>query len=213
MVNSSSSCSKVATRIRLTGPMRAGVEFYDVIGNVWQWTETPIEGYPGFEVHPIYDDFSTPTFDGQHNLIKGGCYFSTGIYAVKDSRYAFRRLFFQHAGFRYIESDTQIIPMNNPYETDELVSQYLDFHYGDVYFHIPNFAKACTDHCISAARASGIAGIGARALDLGCAVGRSSFELEKYSEQVVGLDFSARFIASAVELQQTIIKRYVIKDE
>ena len=23
--------------------------FYDVIGNVWQWTETPIDGFPGFE--------------------------------------------------------------------------------------------------------------------------------------------------------------------
>ena len=25
---------------------------------------------PGFEVHPLYDDFSTPTFDTKHNLIK-----------------------------------------------------------------------------------------------------------------------------------------------
>lgn len=39
-----------------------GTGFYDVIGNVWQWTETPIDGLPGFEVHPLYDDFSTPTF-------------------------------------------------------------------------------------------------------------------------------------------------------
>ena len=54
---------------------------------------------------------------------------------------------------------------------------------------------------------------GGQALDLGCAVGRSSFELARYFEQVVGLDFSARFIASAVELQQAGIKRYVIKDE
>lgn len=193
--------------------MPDGGEFYDLIGNVWQWTETPIDGYPGFEVHPIYDDFSTPTYDGKHNLIKGGCYFSTGNYAIKDSRYAFRRHFFQHAGFRYIESDTESTPMNNPYETDELVSQYLDFHYGDEYFQVPNFAKACAEHCISAAEAYGIGGAGSRALDLGCAVGRSSFELAKYFDQVVGLDFSARFIASAVELQQAGIKRYVIKDE
>ena len=43
--------------------------------------------------------------------------------------------------------------MSNPYETDELVSQYLDFHYGDDYFQVPNFAKACAELCISAAQA------------------------------------------------------------
>lgn len=193
--------------------MPGGVELYDVIGNVWQWTETPIEGFPGFEVHPVYDDFSTPTFDGKHNLIKGGCYFSTGNYAIKDSRYAFRRHFFQHAGFRYIESDSELAPMSNPYETDEQVSQYLEFHYGDEYFDVPNFAKTCAELSINAAQALGIAGTGGRALDLGCAVGRSSFELAKYFEQVVGLDFSARFIACAVELQEKSIKRYIIKDE
>ena len=32
-------------------------EFYDLIGNVWQWTETPINGFEGFEIHPYYDDF------------------------------------------------------------------------------------------------------------------------------------------------------------
>ena len=33
-------------------------DFYDIIGNVWQWTETPITGFDGFAVHPWYDDFS-----------------------------------------------------------------------------------------------------------------------------------------------------------
>lgn len=45
--------------------------FYDVIGNVWQHTETPIDGYNGFRIHPVYEDFSVPTFDTRHNLIKG----------------------------------------------------------------------------------------------------------------------------------------------
>ena len=49
---------------------KRGEEFFDIVGNVWQWTQTPIDGLPGFEVHEVYDDFSTPTFDGQHNLIK-----------------------------------------------------------------------------------------------------------------------------------------------
>jgi 5-histidylcysteine sulfoxide synthase len=80
--------------------------FYDVIGNVWQWTETPIDGFPGFEVHPIYDDFSTPTFDGKHTIFKGGSWISLGCNgATADSRYAFRRHFFQHAGIRYVETN------------------------------------------------------------------------------------------------------------
>jgi 5-histidylcysteine sulfoxide synthase len=38
-------------------------DLFDVVGNVWQWTETPIYPFEGFDVHPIYDDFTTPTFD------------------------------------------------------------------------------------------------------------------------------------------------------
>ena len=186
-------------------------DFYDVIGNVWHWTETPIDAYPGFRVHPVYDDFSTPTFDGKHNMIKGGCFISTGNYAIKDSRYAFRRHFFQHAGFRYIESDAELNIEGNPYETDDLVSQYLEFHYGAEYFGVPNFAKACADICLQQADKAGIE-MG-RALDLGCAVGRSSFELATGFEHVDALDFSARFISSAVELQRAGLKRFTVKDE
>lgn len=190
-----------------------GTAIYDILGNVWQWTETPIEAYPGFQVHPVYDDFSTPTFDGKHNLIKGGSFFSTGNCAVKDSRYAFRRHFYQHAGFRYIESEDDVVAMSNPYEGDEQVSQYLEFHYGEECFGVPNFARACAGLCISLARAAGIQGAGGRALDLGCAVGRSTFELAKYFDEVDGLDFSARFIAAAAELQHTGLKRYVVREE
>ena len=39
--------------------------FGDVIGNVWQWTETAVDSLPGFRIHPYYDDFSTPTFDSR----------------------------------------------------------------------------------------------------------------------------------------------------
>jgi 5-histidylcysteine sulfoxide synthase len=81
-------------------------DFYDVIGNVWQWTTSPIQGFDGFEVHPLYDDFSVPTFDTRHNIIKGGSWISTGNEVLLCARYAFRRHFFQHAGFRYVEVDT-----------------------------------------------------------------------------------------------------------
>ncbi|MGY8784664.1 MAG: SUMF1/EgtB/PvdO family nonheme iron enzyme, partial [Pseudomonadales bacterium] len=106
---------------------------YDVTGNVWQWTESPIDGYPGFNVHPWYDDFSTPTFDGKHNLIKGGSWISTGNETLASSRYAFRRHFFQHAGFRMVisEQEPKKQAQDNVYETDELIAQYCEFHYGN----------------------------------------------------------------------------------
>jgi 5-histidylcysteine sulfoxide synthase len=77
-------------------------QVYDTIGNVWQWTSSPMDGFKGFKTHPLYDDFSTPTFDTKHNIIKGGSWISTGNEIVKASRYAFRRHFIQHAGFRYV---------------------------------------------------------------------------------------------------------------
>jgi 5-histidylcysteine sulfoxide synthase len=76
-------------------------ELYDVVGNVWQWTQTQMDGFEGFVTHPWYNDFSEPTFDGRHNLIKGGSWISTGNEILRESRYAFRRHFIQHAGFRY----------------------------------------------------------------------------------------------------------------
>ncbi|KAA3644446.1 MAG: 5-histidylcysteine sulfoxide synthase, partial [Proteobacteria bacterium] len=184
-------------------------QFGDVIGNVWQWTETAIDGFRGFKVHPVYDDFSVPTFDGRHNLMKGGSFISTGNEAHRDSRYAFRRHFFQHAGFRYVHSDHDVKQQFNSYETDELIAQYLEFHYGDEYFKVPNFPKACIDfimpHIKETARH--------RALDLGCAVGRSGFELARYFDHVDAVDFSARFIQNAIKLAEHGEVKYLITDE
>jgi len=184
-------------------------QFGDVIGNVWQWTETAIDGFDGFQVHPAYDDFSVPTFDGQHNLIKGGSWISTGNEAHKDARYAFRRHFFQHAGFRYVESEQTVDQTFNTYETDELISQYLEFHYGDEYFGVPNFPKACIDALIPHVDLNQ----NARALDLGCAVGRSGFELARYYQHVDALDFSTRFIRNAINLVEHGEVKYMIPTE
>jgi len=175
--------------------------FCDVVGNAWQWTETPIDGFTGFEVHPWYDDFSTPTFDDKHNLIKGGSWISTGNEANRASRYAFRRHFFQHAGFRYVEAGPnpfagRIEASNrNLYETDRQLSQYCEFHYGAEYFAVPNFPRACAEIGLRASRQHG------RALDLGCATGRASFELARGFEFVQGIDLTARFTRLAQRIK------------
>lgn len=184
-------------------------DWYDVVGNVWQWTETPIDGFEGFQVHPVYDDFSVPTFDGKHNLIKGGSWISMGNEAIRASRYAFRRHFFQHAGFRYVESQTEIKTEFNTYETDEQISMYLEFHYGDEYFGVANYPKACIETLMQKLNYPSLE----RVLDLGCAVGRSSFELARYAKHVDAVDFSARFIRNALNLGEHGQLRYLIKTE
>ncbi|HRQ05545.1 MAG TPA: 5-histidylcysteine sulfoxide synthase [Nitrosomonas halophila] len=184
-------------------------DFFDIVGNVWQWTETPTYPFAGFDVHPLYDDFTTPTFDDRHNLIKGGSWIACGNESLKSARYAFRRHFFQHAGFRYVISDAPATLASSHYETDKLLSEYAEFHYGDNYFDVPNFPAALAKLAITA--------MGSRpahkALDLGCASGRATFELARHFEHVTGVDFSARFINQGVQLAQHGVLRYTLTDE
>ncbi|MFA5170869.1 MAG: 5-histidylcysteine sulfoxide synthase [Sulfuriferula sp.] len=184
-------------------------DLFDVVGNVWQWTETPIYPFAGFEVHPIYDDFTTPTFDGRHNLIKGGSFIACGNESRRDARYAFRRHFFQHAGFRYVVSDAAAVAPNVYYESDKQLSEYAEFHYGDEYYGVANFPKALAEIAVAATEGKPRH----KALDLGCATGRATFELARAFDAVVGVDFSARFINLGVQLAQTGSIRYTLIDE
>ena len=183
--------------------------FHDVVGNVWQWLDTPTYPFPGFDVHPVYDDFTTPTFDQRHNLIKGGSWISCGNQALPISRYAFRRHFFQHAGFRYVVGEKPPPPEASMYETDVLVSQYCEFHWGAEPFGVPNFPRALAQLAIDAMQGRPMR----RALDLGCATGRASFELARHFEHVVGIDFSARFVGVGTQLAEQQRIRYQLPDE
>ena len=182
---------------------------FDVIGNVWQWTETPIYPFAGFQVHPIYDDFTTPTFDERHNLFKGGSWISCGNEALPTSRYAFRRHFFQHAGFRYVVSNNAASVESSHYESDRLVSEYAEFHYGDEYFGVANFPRTLAQLAIETMGDKPAR----KALDLGCATGRATFELAQHFDQVTGIDFSARFISLGARLAEQGRLRYTLIDE
>ena len=186
-----------------------GQGFYDVLGNVWQHTETPIAGFAGFEVHPLYDDFSTPTFDLKHNLIKGGSWISTGNELTRDSRYAFRRHFYQHAGFRYIESDAPVNIPDDRYETDPEIVPYCELNYGPNYLGVENYPKRLAKHAL-------VATVGRntqRALNYGCNAGRTTFELAKEFDHVTGIDFTARIIRMGVEMKDKGYTQYTLPDE
>jgi 5-histidylcysteine sulfoxide synthase/putative 4-mercaptohistidine N1-methyltranferase len=184
-------------------------DFFDVIGNVWQWTETPITGYAGFKVHPMYDDFATPTFDGKHNLIKGGSWISTGNEAIRDARYAFRRHFYQHAGFRVVQSETPLSIHNDEYETDVEVANSCEANWGDAFANCPNFSVQLAKTAIETMKGKK----DIKVLDLNADTGRMAFELAQHFEDVTVLDFSTRFLRLPIKLQEKGFIRYIVKDE
>ncbi|MFX4232739.1 5-histidylcysteine sulfoxide synthase [Aliarcobacter butzleri] len=181
-------------------------DFYDVAGNVWQWSLTPIYPFDGFVTHQIYDDFTTPTFDDRHALIKGGSFISLGNETLRSARYAFRKHFFQHAGFRYVKSSNEYKTQlnNNFYESDESISSYCDLYYGkdNLYTNYVDLLRPYLKDLKNS-----------KALDLGCCVGRTSFELAKIYDEVLGIDFSANYINIGVKLKLYDFVNYKIKKE
>src|SRR5438067_8864165 len=93
------------------------------------------------------------------------------------------------------------------YESERLLNEYLLFHYGSLPDTLPwafgprdsvGFPARCVRECLDV----GSVPENARALDLGCAVGRSSFELARYCTEVIGIDSSQPFIRTAAYLKK-----------
>jgi len=87
------------------------------------------------------------------------------------------------------------------YESDKLLHEYLLFHYGgaDEILGWSGGPGAALDFPVRTVAHFSKRGV-ARSLDVGCAVGRSSFELSQSSEEVIGIDFSDAFIGAAQAL-------------
>jgi 5-histidylcysteine sulfoxide synthase len=215
----------------------------DVMGNIWQWTKTPTYPFNGFVVHPLYDDFTSPTFDDKHNMIKGGSWITTGNEATRFSRYAFRRHFFQYAGLRMIQPLNEAQPVfepdfepknvpdfsgieisedvsygnGNPYDTDVAVQQVCEFQYGPKIPFVPidNFSVVVARVTEAVIKQSKFWGVESnlRVLDLGCGVGRTSFELARTFSEVVGMDMTARVVQVGYEMAQRHRIRYRIPIE
>jgi putative 4-mercaptohistidine N1-methyltranferase len=106
----------------------------------------------------------------------------------------------------------------NPYETEKLLGEYLLFHYGsaaEIAPPLPGVESAlfypvrCVTECVEVAALPA----DARALDIGCAVGRTSFELARVCASVIGIDYSRRFIESAETIRATGTLSYCRTDE
>jgi putative 4-mercaptohistidine N1-methyltranferase len=92
--------------------------------------------------------------------------------------------------------------MSEIYEDSQILDEYLLFHYGteneilDAKVKWSEGMKQALDFAVRTPLHFSKNPV-ARGLDLGCAVGRSTFEMTRSCETVIGLDFSHQFIASA----------------
>ena len=88
------------------------------------------------------------------------------------------------------------------YESEKILQEYLLFHYGKAEEQLPwefgprdalGFPKRCVTEGIRFDALNGHS----RALDVGCAVGGSSFEFARTFDEVIGIDYSDTFIMAA----------------
>jgi putative 4-mercaptohistidine N1-methyltranferase len=93
------------------------------------------------------------------------------------------------------------------YESDTALEQYLFFHYGTARAYLPfpgspreamNYPERAVTDLLDRRRLPP----DARALDLGCAVGRTSFALSRWCGEVIGIDLSASFIRAANRMKR-----------
>ena len=107
------------------------------------------------------------------------------------------------------------------YETERLLDEYLLFHYGSATDLLPALdAIPEMRQAMAAAVDFPVRTVGhfttpcaERALDIGCAVGRSSFELSKMSDEVLGIDFSNSFIRAATAIRDGQVLPYQRHEE
>jgi putative 4-mercaptohistidine N1-methyltranferase len=107
------------------------------------------------------------------------------------------------------------------YESPRLLAEYLLFHYAAVEevlpwafgpkdalgFAVRSVTELLDSHLLPTPTSRG------RALDLGCAVGRSSYELSAVCDEVIGIDYSNSFIQAAEHIRSSGELPYARYDE
>ena len=108
--------------------------------------------------------------------------------------------------------------MKNPYESAQLLGEYLLFHYGSKEDLMPWMSGPVNGidfplRTVSELIDPTTLGMGTHALDLGCAVGRSSFELASHCSKVKGIDYSSSFVEAANALVDEGTLSYRFREE
>eukprot|EP00760_Papus_ankaliazontas_P005097 PhM_4_TR12394/c0_g1_i1/m.10981 len=103
------------------------------------------------------------------------------------------------------------------YDSQRALHEYLHFHYATTEQLVPYPASVMSNHNEFPKRVADIvtthSKLKGRVLDIGCAVGRTTFELCRGFKEAVGVDFSALFIKGANILRDRGTMEYVVTQE
>ncbi|GAA5128716.1 putative 4-mercaptohistidine N1-methyltransferase [Luteolibacter yonseiensis] len=108
--------------------------------------------------------------------------------------------------------------MSDIYESEKILSEYLLFHFGQAGEILttdrtwPAGMREALDFPVRTAAHFSAGEVG-RGLDLGCAVGRSAFEMSRTCRKVTGIDFSHAFIQAAETLRSGRVLSYERREE
>jgi putative 4-mercaptohistidine N1-methyltranferase len=101
-------------------------------------------------------------------------------------------------------------------QTEALLTRYMDLHYGRSNDALA--ARLLPVHALhfpvrTAQLVTEFSSRTDRALDIGCAVGRATFELTRTFEKVIGVDISGSFIDEAQQVRKTGAATFFIRNE
>ena len=211
--------------------------FYDVNGNMWEWCSDYFSPLHGFEVHRLYEDFSTPCFDGLHNVLMGSSFMSTGNEVSIYSRFHFRPHFLQHSTCRLVEqlgpemvtSDTDArspyvgsYPFRRSKEGTKMealaikeMQHSVDIlkYFGQVcvrnYFDQSSLVSEIKKIAVS----NGIVIETSNLIEVGCGAGNLSLTLANSFRSVLGIDHNGDHIDIANSVLKGTLSTYVLPRE
>ena len=127
----------------------------------------------------------------------GGSFLTSGNFASQQARVAFRRHFYQCAGFRYIHTPLKMeIDAHQEVISDRNVEMSLKYHYLNDETYLREVMQRVEEWVGEKAK-------GLKMLTVGCSVGRIPMEMGRIFKESIGIDYTSRYFQMSTRLKET----------
>ena len=195
--------------------------FYDTVGNLWELTDSHLNQFPGFKPETYYNDFSIPFFNSNHILILGCSWSSSGEQVSSFFRSASSKEAHQNCGFRIVEEKFPELDLQSFYENKKVINSFILSNYFDCSpeknlfgsleidseikytDYSTKYAQYAIDYYLKTNCLESLEDKTISAFELGCGIGKLTFELARNCKKVIGGEYSAGLIEVCNKLQST----------